>query len=299
MRWTSWMISLFLLLYSLASCGSDGEISLKPVPTPTSSGPNYVGISHLGVNHLLMDCKWLDLFSHSKKPALAFLYRSFGNNDACVISFLKRYPNALVNLYASNGSCLRKDICSEKEATTAEEIIARAKEGASLISDHCPGCHLRITIQLEDDLDNTTACYIADALRLLLPPQTEIWRNPNNPKRHRFRSNCFDGVELHNKHRFPRRYRGRCAWSNDGQDLLVGDTIWNHQPRITSGRVYELATGELAGCDIYLWTADGNCLGTDSNAAPAPPHRSCKTDPATIDGLSRLTETIENAEARQ
>lgn len=289
MRWRVSLAVLASLLFF--SCGT-GERSDRREEEKSTT--RIAGASWLSAMTERGDCAWIEMFSTSKRPALAFLWESFGANRECLVDYFSLPGSKVVQAYLSNGTCIRKRNCSHREAQSIGDIVSRGVDAALFVLERCESCEVRLIPQLEDNWTDEVACEIAHKMRVFAPDNVSIWRNPVRATAHNFYRDCYDGVELHNVEEFPEPYRGRCAWSNDGFDLELGNTIWPLEFRISRGAVLELAAGALRGCDIFIWTADGNCLDDDSGRAAEPALRDCRADAATVGDLGRMIAELES-----
>lgn len=280
------LVVLLFVVWFLAACGGSGSNAAKS--TPTDPRAAFFGVMWQGVQNGSMDCSWLDIFRDVPKPALSFLAVSYGVNNDCLAEFLADEREKVVNAYLSNGVCIRRRNCSDIELSTTGQIVAAARWVNHIFYLHCKNCRKILTIQLEDNLDEHTACLIADAVREAVP-DAEVWRNPERAADIGSSYTCFDGIELHNSTDYSEGVA--TAWSNDGADLLLGNTIWANPSRVSRDDARRGA--RESGADIvYFWAADGNCLLTDSGAAPWPYKRDCSNrDSKTISDLNQLLLT--------
>lgn len=228
-----------------------------------------------------MTCDWLKIFDGVVAPKLAFLWGSYGESDDCLDDFLRQHPDATLHVYASNGVCLRNGNCGPREAKEIPQIIQRGIDVASWASWACPGCNLEIVVQLEDNFFEAETCHIAAKIRqgasLLGLPKPAIWRNPNHAVTFSSGSGCFDGIELHGTEADdPDLLLAKaCAYSNDGANLsFPGIPNWTGNATVGLPAILAEA-GRLERCDVYLWSAAGNCITRDSWKEPFPANRVC------------------------
>ena len=262
------------LIAVIVGCGGDSRQLSEDRVLVTGS---LAGVSWLSA--LNGRCEWLDIFSDVPIPVLSILWGSFGESPHCVMQWLREPRFKVLNVYLGNSVCVRKNNCAAEDTITAAGRLANALKIARLAHEGGEWAELRITLSLEDNFGTEEACTEASEIRSALLEagyhSVEVWRNPERASEHDFSSDCFDGIELHNDQRFPIDYAGACAYSNDGADLEIGNTIWDLPNRTTRQRLIEVLRGSFSGCTSYIWTADGNCLSTDSLRAVHPSARNC------------------------
>ena len=273
-------------------CGEGTSDRLESKALVTGS---LTGISWLSA--LNGDCEWLKIFSDVPVPVLSVLWGSFGESPHCVMQWLREPRFKVLNVYLGNSVCLRKNNCAAEDTITTRGRLANALKAARIAEQGGDWTELRVTLSLEDNFSTEEACAEASEMRSALDAaghhSVEIWRNPERASDHDFTSDCFDGIELHNDQRFPDDYIGPCAYSNDGADLEIGNTIWDLPSRITRGRLIEVLRRSFNRCTSYIWTADGNCLSTDSIRAVHPSDRNCVYDESTSNELREIITEVQ------
>lgn len=213
------------------------------------------------------DCQWLTAFDGSTHPYLAFLWASFGDDNFCLIEFMRADVPKTLQVYLSNGSCERKDNCSYLEIKEEIEIAIRAKQVISFVEDYCDNCSLILVPQLEDNFSDAKARRIgAELERLTNGTEVKVYRNPLYSPR---RKAPYDGIEYHNT--IPEL--SPCIWSNDGIDVDIDGDTWSGETM--SREEFEHLSRLYQHCKILLWVADGNCLTGDSGTALYPHQRQC------------------------
>ncbi len=249
------------------------------------------GLAFYHIQNPTMPCDWIRIFDGLPSIRLSFVHRVSGDSDRCLIRLLEDPRPKAIQIFLSEGVCVRKANCSDRNPSTGDQILEAGKEIAHIIDLHCKKCTISYIPQLEDDFTGFRACDVALALRLGISKIAnhgfQIWRNPNIKTDPDFV--CFDGVELHEFESYGLRQvpQALCSYSNDGVDLEVG-SVWNLPHRITTRSFLQNVKTRFQHCFSYLWTATGNCLQTDSSVSRRPVNRSCPLDAVKISELNRI-----------
>lgn len=277
-------------LSALVACAS-------PVDTPEEPGirpPQFervevrAGLSWLNLQNETMGCEWLSAFDGLPELYLGFLYGSSGDSVQCLLIWLSdQRPKTLV-AYLSNGVCIRKDNCSEREAITPNDIGTRAREVQMIVETHGVNTEIILVPQLEDNWGQEAAQEARRAVLASVGPGSRIYRNPVTAAQAGSRDeSSFSGLVLHyDAFEESGEPPPPCVYSNDGWDISGIGSTWNipHTAPITE--VIKRAR-ELPACIVLLWAADGNCLTQDTRDAPLPHLRNCEPNPEKIEILNR------------
>lgn len=289
-------ILLTVTVLFVAACGSERGGESSGVGTLRATIGRAGTVVMLAQNPS-MNCDWVKVFNGVDYVALSFLWGSAGDSNYCLAELVKDGKPTSINVYIANGSCERKDICSEREATTPDKVVEAGVDAVRTLQQVCPDCEITVTLGLEDNWSAREACMLAGKLRgslSLFGFSTPVWRNPVNHYQIGGSADCFDGFELHGYQfeHFPNRKP--CRWSNDGADLLLGNRTWSASDLISVSEFKRVAR-EIPDCSVYAWSAEGNCLTADSSRAPAPHERTCGAMTAeAVTGLNDLLLTLEN-----
>ena len=267
----------------LTSCGGGSSLTDEP-ESDVRSDIYYTGLSFLGARSYSYECSHLlNMFDGVRRPALAVLWPSFGDNNQCLIPWLKKdfgQPKAL-NVYLYNGPCRRRtpSVCFGEDTRGIEETINRSAFQADALFSlyHNPGDQLIFTIGLEDDLDNETACRIAEGLRISYP-HARISRNKNGNALDSDLE-CFGLYEVHGQAFRASNGGINYAYSNDGEDSEIGG-YWNVSSRVDSASLLSRVTGGRYGEAVYFyfWDARFNGLTEDLALSPPPSDRRINLD---------------------
>ena len=249
----------------------------------------------LGAQHELMNCDWIRAFDGLPEICMAFLFRSFGSENRCLLELMQDPRPKHLRVYLSQGTCIRKGNCSPLEAVVPSQIIDRAVDFLSFVDATCESCSVDIVPRLEDNLTHDEACSIGAQIRETFPFlglrfQPIVSRNPLSPSDYNFDAPCFDSVELHGDTaaHFYAQPETECIYSNDGIDVAIGGTLWSNPQIMSEAEIRGAVEEKYSRCDSYIWTADSNCLTTDTISSPFPYDRQCTIDMATIEALNSL-----------
>lgn len=267
------MKRLVVIILLLVSCGGGSESS-SPMPDP------MLGIMWQSVQKS-DECAWLEVFNGIDNKNLSFLWGSYGSNRICLDRFLRSGGSKLLRIYLSNGVCIRKKNCSEKEINSISDIKKAAEEVSKIT-----GAVIQIVPQLEDNWTDAYACEVAYQLRKVT--HHEIWRNPVSQLQLSASFACFDGIELHGER--PLFTSANASGSNDGRSLLLSPYEWGG---LSISRDDANRERNAFGRDSYyfLWHALGNCLKGDTANAPFPYQRDCENRPDIISDLNQILLT--------
>lgn len=271
------MLVKYLILLSaiLIACGggnNSGEIA--------GQSDTYLGImwqrAQKGSN-----CNWLRIFDGVEQINLSFLFNSYGSDNTCLLKLFNTDKEIRLRSYLSNGVCIRKNNCSEREIQSIPDIELALVAVEALASD-CATCVLEIVPQLEDNWTHSKACEVYNRLKAIT--KNDVIRNPVKQSQVDFNNTCFDGIELHNELPEGRQlYSG----SNDGAALLLSEYDY-------SGLSISVAEAsrrrDALGRDsyYYIWHPLGNCLHGDTAQAPFPHQRDCRDDSQIYTDLNKL-----------
>lgn len=274
-----------IALVFLTAC-SGGSSKAPPQPDTSRVRESFFGIDYKFPTNPTMSCAWVKAFRGVKYPVLSFLWHTPGRNFKCLDPFLADGRRKTTLIHLSNGICRKdiKDNCPPTEPKL-KDIPNLALEAYTHVKNLCPKCKVLLSPQLEDGLHPGAFCRIVTEIKKKVP-EAIIVRNPLYEDYDRGSKKCYDYLELHNNESAFFKERDKpCIWSNDGYDLKIGAGTWDLPYTWT---LQEWEQHHRPGCINLLWTADGNCLNTDTAQAPFPADRHCSTDEATISELNRI-----------
>lgn len=311
-----YVLALLLLLVGTIGCGSDSNntsyqaechrgrteespgSNLQTCQTPLqpdaeSQPQKSLCFSILAAQQSTMPCDWIRLFGSQDKICLAYLHRTFGDSNACLIELFKNDKPKLIKVYLSNGSAERKNIADD---ANNNGVNKNALEVMSFLTTSCPTCDIELVLGLEDNWTADEAIHLSSTVRRIVNESAYastkyiLSRNPvnhnqlgDNPY------NYFDSIELHGTSQAQYLLRAPCSWSNDGEDLLLSGYTWNIPSVIDIGSIRRVRQESLPHCDIYLWQSKFNCLDSDSSMSPLPMDRDCSgVDSVFVDTLIGL-----------
>lgn len=215
------------------------------------------------------NCTWLKIFDDIEQVNLSFLWNSYGNDNTCLLSLFSSGKSITLRTYLSNGVCIRKNNCSEREIQSTGDI-KKALVAVQALATNCPTCLLQIVPQLEDNWTHEKACSVYEALKPFT--SAEIIRNPVKQSQVNYDATCYDGIELHNELPAGRQL---FSGSNDGASLLLSDYAF-------SGLLIDVVEASRRrnafgrSSYYFIWHALGNCLKGDTRNAPFPHQRVCE-----------------------
>lgn len=252
----------------------------------------WQGVAYLAAQHKEFPYRRaLRVFDGVQRPAIAVLYRTFGDSKKTLKHFIEQNNDRhhLIQFYLLNGVCQRKGNCKRgelKKRWSHTRWNKRLERGGFLLKrsfqarvrdlkELCqrissPNTHIKLCVCLEDN-------YTTAAARRAIGWASAIWPCPliRNPVGHNSsQSNAGAGaIEKHGKN--PNfNFHNKFIWNMDGTDIdfahrsptvqpFMGETeIMNHLNRYN---------GKAEAC--YLWSGLHQGLTGDSGGAPPPRQR--------------------------
>jgi hypothetical protein len=155
----------------------------------------YAGVSSFAAMHPGFPCdKWLKIEDHAKYPAMAVLWRTFGDDTTCIQKFLKRYedrPN-LLEIHFSNKHCRwekkncftsNKNLAKMSPETETQVALRMFGILATVLQYAGPNTQLVLSVMLEDDLKKDSFLNLVSVLRNFWPSQWMLLRVPSTGDR--------------------------------------------------------------------------------------------------------------------
>lgn len=190
------------------------------LPQIASAELEGVGVAFLAIQRFTpAQCTTaLHTFDGIKRPALAFLWGSFGTDLSCVKRFIQQTQgrHGTVLVYAYNDTCDRLARRCTKE-DKPKDFTARVKEIRRFVNyASARGVKVIVTVGLEDDLPKREYSRRVAAMRKHLP--VPLSRNPFSG------AGGTVGVDYYESHRLQRCESALpCVLTNDGYDISLGN----------------------------------------------------------------------------
>lgn len=289
-----YFLSAFIALVILCACGGGGSDS-EPTPMADAKYDEYLGVTLLGLRSPTFNCEDLkSMLEGVQRPALSFLWKSFGENDQCLDWFLDDPREKTLQVFVINSVCVRKRNCEGPDRGGFENFIQYSRE-AYLKVDLPSRENLTfiITPGLEDDMWNQDFAELSDFIRADLPGVL-IGRNRNDQVISDVDCAGADVCELHNNAR-AEAFDKVLGYSNDGYDLDLGGEIWSLPNRYSREGVFSRITnGDPREEYLYLWKASFNGLRVDSGDTPPPFRRDILISQTDVVEINKLLNEVQN-----
>lgn len=264
------------------------------------------GVSFFAMQSRRFPCeKALQIARAGENIPIAILWGSFGNDNRCLSRYLNENPEASVVVHMSNEVSRRKnsqcrgdllpnmnvrdlnDALEERKRSVIGAYKKRLGNIVSFFDSHeTHRGKVIISVGLEDNYTDRATKVLLSLLKK--NARHKVLRNPVgsvSPARCYGRS-CFDYIELHgSKFRYS---RGKNLYSNDGQDLQIGQRngIRNRiSPTQLLRRIKRL---RRSGVQSFVWAGVMQGLKEDSGNSPCPRNRRIRFGKRLITEVRRL-----------
>lgn len=228
----------------------------------------------------------MQVFKGIEEPCASVLFNTFGNSRRFIAKMAGRGGH--IHWKISNQSCVRLNRCEPGDAVRTPRLLKKRAEKVRKLCERyglsCSGAP-----GLEDGWTNAEAREMTCAMKEVWP--YEILRNPLGRDAGRYRTDCADGIELHDPLSDFSAAR-RCHFSNDGFDLAIAGPRWPLPVAFDLSGVRALARTNLQrGCSISIWW---NNQGVAAAGFIRPSRRSIRIFYTDIRAVNRLLLELKN-----
>ncbi len=278
------------------------------------------GVDYLGARHELFPSRAaFQVYQHTDVRALGFLWGTFGNDSDFLSRFLRQCPlrqlskpRCFVRIHFLNGPCRRRNRCSAKGEIAPRLSVAQLNRAIErgdwrvmkrirgrvsgierMVTQFLGQAQFAVSTGLEDNYSTDAYKVILNELRIALPPEVLVGRNPENG--HSRTLLGADFIELHGV-LTPQTFGKTKAlriFSNDGNDLYLGEGP-TPDGRVSLSDMYHTIRENRDSVDVVLyWRA--RWQGIASAKFVEPRRRTPVVNRADLFAINKLIRRNEHA----